>query len=198
MSIKRNFFKNQRVAISVDVQNLFYSAKCQFHGKVDFEKLMYRCTLGRQLVRATAYVVETSEINQKSFFEKLSKYGYYIKTKSLKVRADGSSKGDWDMGIAIDAISLADKVDAFVLISGDGDYVDLINLLKSRGVFVEVHSFPKSTSDGLIRACNKYYPLDESVIYLDPKNRNADNSDVTVSPPVTPAQVPSREVPLQT
>ena len=116
------------------------------------------------MIRAIAYVVQTKEIDQSGFLEMLERNGYEVRSKDLKVRADGSSKGDWDMGIAVDAISLADRLDVIVLVSGDGDYVDLVNMLKSRGVRVEVNSFQKSTAEELIKAATEYYPIEKNLL----------------------------------
>ncbi len=162
--MQEKFRKFQRIAVVVDVQNLFYSAKHLHRAKVNFAKLLEKIVNGRQLIRAIAYVVQTKEIDQSGFLEMLERNGYEVRSKDLKVRADGSSKGDWDMGIAVDAISLADRLDVIVLVSGDGDYVDLVNMLKSRGVRVEVNSFQKSTAEELIKAATEYYPIEKNLL----------------------------------
>lgn len=159
--------KNQRVGIFVDVQNLFYSAKWQYKARVNFEKLMDKLNAKRKLIRALAYVVQTPDIDQKHFFEMLQRNGYELRVKQLRVRPDGSSKGDWDMGIAIDTIAMADRLDVIILVSGDGDFVDLVNMLKGRGVHVEVASFPKSTAAELISAANLYIPIDKELLYFE-------------------------------
>ena len=156
--------KFQRIAVLADVQNLFYSARHQYHAKVNFAKLLDKLVNGRQLIRAIAYVVQTKEIDQSSFLDMLNHTGYEVRSKDLKVRADGSSKGDWDMGIAVDAIALSDRLDVVVLVSGDGDYVDLVNMLKGRGVRVEVCSFPKSTAEELIKSAHEYFPIEKSML----------------------------------
>jgi uncharacterized LabA/DUF88 family protein len=114
--------------------------------------------------------VQTPEIDQTNFLDMLSKNGFEIKSKDLRIRPDKSSKGDWDMGIAIDAISMVDKLDVIVLVSGDGDFVDLVHLLKSRGVIVEIISFPKSTNEDLINAANHFVPVDEPLLIMDAHN----------------------------
>ncbi len=156
--------KFQRIAVLADVQNLFYSAKHLHRAKLNFSKLLESLVDGRQLIRAIAYVVQTKEIDQSSFLDMLRHTGYEVRSKDLKVRADGSAKGDWDMGIAVDAISLADRLDVIVLVSGDGDYVDLVNMLKGRGVRVEVASFQKSTAEELITAATEYIPIEKNLL----------------------------------
>jgi len=157
-------FTAQRVGIFVDVQNLFYSAKYQHHMKVDFAKLMEMCLNGRSLVRAVAYIVQTPDIDQSSFINVLASIGFEIKSKDLRKRPDGTAKGDWDMGIAIDTIAMSERIDVMVLVSGDGDFVDLINMLKSRGVITEVLSFPNNTAEDLKKAATVYIPLDRNVL----------------------------------
>ena len=145
----------QRVGVFVDVQNMFYSAKYIMKAKLDFAKLMKKAVRGRQLIRAVCYVIDNPEIDQSGFTDMLIANGYEIKSKELRSRADGSQKGDWDMGIGVDAISMADKLDILVLVSGDGDFADLVYYLKSKGVFVEAMSFSESTNDDLIKAVEK-------------------------------------------
>lgn len=156
--------QNQRVGVFVDVQNLYYSAKYQYNGKVNFEKLLNETNRGRELIRAIAYLVETDEIDQTRFQENLLSMGYEVKTKQLRTRPDGSAKGDWDMGIAIDAIAIGSKVDVVCLISGDGDFVDLVDMLKGDGLRVEVFSFPSSTAQELIDASTEYYVMDDDYL----------------------------------
>lgn len=171
-----NIYHNQRVAILVDVQNLFYSAKYQYKAKVNFSKLMDKALCSRQLIRALAYIVKTPDIDQTNFWDMLRSKGFEIKAKELRIRPDKTSKGDWDMGIAIDAISMSERLDVVVLVSGDGDFVDLVKMLKGKGLIVEIISFPKSTNDDLVKEATKYIPIEEEMlIYEDPrrgKNRS--------------------------
>lgn len=153
-----------RVGIFVDVQNIYYAAKERFSSKLDFQKLLHETLQGRRLVRAIAYVVKTPEINQGNFINILAGIGYEVKARSLKIRLDGSAKGDWDLGIAIDTISLADKLDVVVLVSGDGDFVDLVRMLQTRNIRVEVASFPHNTSGDLMDVVDLHFPLDEKIL----------------------------------
>jgi len=153
-------WQNQRVAVLVDVQNMYYSAKKIYNSKISFRKLLPVLLRSRKLIRAVAYTVEKEGADQEKFYEVLRRSGFEIKWRELIVRSDGSRKGDWDMGIAIDAISLADKVDVIVLVTGDGDFVALVNMLRGRGVRVEVASFRESTADNLMLAANDHFNID--------------------------------------
>jgi len=149
-------WQSQRVAVFVDVQNLYYSARKVHNSKVSFQKLLPALLNNRQLVRAIAYTIEKEGSDQDRFYEVLRHTGFEIRRRELIVRSDGSRKGDWDMGIAIDAISMVDRVDVIVLVTGDGDFVALVKMLQSRGVRVEVASFMESTADSLIEAANEH------------------------------------------
>ena len=164
MKSETPFSKYQRVGVFVDGQNMFYSAKRLGNGRLNFEKLMQTALRGRQLIRAICYIVEAPDVDQTAFMEMLKNNGYEIKSKTIRTRADGSSKADWDMGIAIDAISLADKLDIIVIVSGDGDFTALVEHLKSRGVFTEAISFRQSTNEDLIKAVDKYTPIEKDLL----------------------------------
>lgn len=153
--------KDQRIGVFVDVQNLFYSARFLHSAKVNFATLLDDITKDRQLVRALAYVIQSPDVDQTGFLTALKGLGYELRAKELRKRADGSAKGDWDMGLAIDAVSMMSRLDVVCIISGDGDFVDLVNMLRAHGVKVEVYSFPGSTSDLIIEAATEYYPLGE-------------------------------------
>jgi uncharacterized LabA/DUF88 family protein/predicted nucleic acid-binding Zn-ribbon protein len=164
--VTKKIFKSSipRVGIFVDVQNIFYASKEKYESKLDFQKLLHETLQGRRLVKASAYVVKTPEINQENFISLLESIGYEVKIKSLKIRLDGSAKGDWDLGIAIDMISMIEKIDVAVLVSGDGDFVDLVRMLQTKGIRVEVASFLHNTSGDLIDAVDLHFPLDEKIL----------------------------------
>ena len=153
---------NQRIGVFVDVQNLFYSARAIHRGKMNFKKLLETIVHGRQLVRAIAYIVQKQDVDQGNFIDALERLGYEIKTKELRIRMDGTAKGDWDMGIAIDAVAIASKLDVVILVSGDGDFVPLVEMLKAQGCRVEVVSFEKSSAIELINSATKYIPIDKT------------------------------------
>lgn len=155
---------HQRVAILIDVQNMYYAARNLHNSKLEFAKLLSVLSRQRQLARAIAYIVERPGMEQDKFVEVLRRSGYEVRKKLLIERSDGSQKGDWDLGIALDAVALADKVDAVILVSGDGDFVSLVHFLHTRGIRVEVASFPETTALELIRACDYYHRLNERVL----------------------------------
>src|SRR4030042_1915824 len=145
------------MAVLIDVQNMFYSALNIYKKKLNFEALLSVVTRGRRLTRAIAYIVQTPEVDQSKFLDFLLKLGVETKSKKLKIRPDGTAKGDWDMGLAIDAINLSQKVDVIALVSGDGDFVALVEKLKALGVRVEVYSFPSSTAEELREAADYHH-----------------------------------------
>lgn len=165
--MSRKVFTNQRVAVFLDVQNLYYSARDTFNRKVDFDKILEKIVAGRVLIRAIAYLVKLHGVDQKGFIHTLKHIGYQVREKEPKIfrRYDESGmlwttvKADWDMGIAMDAISMADKVDVAVLVSGDGDFKDLVRYLQTKGVKVEVAAFRQTAARELIEACDEFIDL---------------------------------------
>ena len=147
----------QRVGVFIDTQNLYHSAKHLYKARVNFGKILEEAVSGRSLVRAIAYVISTEGGEEKNFFEALTKIGIETKVKGLQVFADGAKKADWDVGLAIDAVKLAPKLDTIVLASGDGDFVPLIQYLDMHeGCQVEVISFGKSSSSKLREAAHAF------------------------------------------
>ncbi len=154
-------FEDQRVGVFVDVQNMYYSAKNRYNSKVDFEALLSEAGKGRKLVRAFAYAIESDTPGDESFFELLEEFGYEVKKKELKVYYGGAKKGDWDMGIAIDAMKMASKLDVVCLVTGDGDFTALVEHLKANGVKVEIIAFSESASQKLIKSANEFVDMSD-------------------------------------
>ncbi|MDB5259937.1 MAG: hypothetical protein JWN37_168 [Candidatus Nomurabacteria bacterium] len=151
---------DQRVAVFIDTQNLYHSAKNLYNSKVNFGEVMSASVGKRKLIRALAYVITTEAGDETNFFEALTKLGIETKTKDLQIFYGGSKKADWDVGLAVDAIRLAPKVDTIVLATGDGDFVPLVNFLKEHfGVQVEVISFGRSSSTKLREACEDFIDM---------------------------------------
>jgi uncharacterized LabA/DUF88 family protein len=174
---------DQRVGIFVDVQNMFYAAKHLYGSKLNFARLLEAIVRERRLVRSIAYVVQTPEIDQSNFLAMLRSNGYEIRSKELKQRPDGSAKGDWDMGLALDALALSDRLDVVAIVSGDGDFVELVQYLKARGVRVEVYSFPYSTAEELRNNATEYYQMGtEMVINPQPRPMNYNNTFGSYNP----------------
>ena len=153
--------KNQRVAVFIDTQNLYHSAKNLWHGaKVNFKNILDKVVANRELVRALAYVITTPDATENNFFEALTKMGVETKTKDLQIFFGGNKKADWDVGLAVDAIKMANKVDVIILATGDGDFVPLVEYLKTF-VQVEVISFGKSTATSLREAADDFVDMSE-------------------------------------
>jgi len=154
-------YKNQRVAVFIDVQNLYHSAKALYKKKVNFKSLLDEAIGQRQLIRSFAYVVRTKTGEEKPFFDALEKTGIEMRVKDLQEYYGGMKKADWDVGIAVDAIK-TENVDVTVIASGDGDYIPLVEYLKNHGKRVEVMAFGKSTSSKLREVADHFIDLNEN------------------------------------
>ncbi len=154
---------DQRVAVFVDIQNLYFSSRVLFNKKVDYEGVLEGAVGNRKLIRAIGYGIATEEAHEDKFFDALEETGYEIKTKDLQIFSGGQKKGDWDVGITVDAIKIAPKVDVIVLISGDGDYIPLVEYLQSTtGCRVEGMAFGESTSIRLIETLDDFINLSDN------------------------------------
>ena len=140
---------------------MYYSAKNLYGQRVNFSRILEVATGGRQMIRALAYVIKASMPEEQSFFDALEKAGFEVKSKDVQIFAGGVRKGDWDVGIAIDMIRLAPRLDVLVLVSGDGDYISLVEYLQNQGYRVESVSFGKSTSSKLIEVVDEFVDMDE-------------------------------------
>ncbi|RMG46749.1 MAG: NYN domain-containing protein [Acidobacteria bacterium] len=147
-----------RVGVFVDVQNMFYGAR-EKNARLDFEALLEAATAGRRLVRAVAYLVEAPDINQSAFIHLLETKAYEVKRKPLKIRPDRSMKGNWDLEMALDALTTARHLDVVVLVTGDGDFVPLVRALKLQGKRVEVYGFRRSTAPDLRQAADRFHQI---------------------------------------
>jgi uncharacterized LabA/DUF88 family protein len=157
----QNLYKEQRIGVFVDVQNLYYSARNVYKSKVDFRSILKEAIKGRNLIRAIAYVIRADVKDEENFFDALKNLGYEVKEKDLQIFYGGAKKGDWDIGIAMDMIELAPKLDSIILVSGDGDFVPLVRHVKhAMGCYVEVMAFGKSSSQKLIEEADHYIDLD--------------------------------------
>jgi uncharacterized LabA/DUF88 family protein len=154
--------KEQRVGVFIDTQNLYHCARNLYKARVNFGAVLKDAVAGRKLVRAVAYVITTEAGDEKNFFEALGKLGIETKTKDLQIFAGGSKKADWDVGLAVDAIKMSPRLDSVVIVSGDGDFVPLVEYLQTGGVQVEVVSFGKSTSGKLREAVDDFVDLSEN------------------------------------
>jgi uncharacterized protein (TIGR00288 family) len=153
--------QSQRVGVLVDVQNMYWSARTMYKARVNFNAVLKAAAENRTLVRALAYVVSSGTKEEKQFFEALTKAGFEVKEKELQVFYGGAKKADWDVGLAMDAIRLGEKMDVIVLVSGDGDFAPLVTYLRERGTIVRVISFGRSSSAKLIEAADEFVDMDK-------------------------------------
>jgi len=151
------------VGVFVDVQNMYYSSKNLYKKKVNFKEILKEAVKGRDLIRSIAYVIKADIKEEKNFFNALEKIGYEIKAKDLQTFFGGHKKGDWDVGLAMDAIELAPKLDTIVIVSGDGDFIRLVeHLQKAIGCRVEGIAFGKSASSKLQEVVDSFVDLDKN------------------------------------
>ena len=153
----------QRVGILIDVQNLYHSAKNLYGARVNFREILKLAISGRNLIRVFAYVVRTKTGEEKPFFEALTKLGIETRIRDLQEFYGGLKKADWDVGITVDAIRIAPDVDAVVLASGDGDFLQLVEYLKNRGKRIEVIAFGRSSSTKLKEAADEFIDLEKGL-----------------------------------
>lgn len=151
----------QRIGVFIDVQNMYYSAKNLFGAKVNFINVVKGAIRDRHLVRAIAYVVETPQQHEVRFLDALRLQGIELKERDLQVFSSGVKKADWDVGITVDAIRMCDRLDVVVLVSGDGDYIPLVEFLQGKGCKVEVMAFRNTSSSRLVDAVDQFIDLGE-------------------------------------
>lgn len=169
-------YANQRVGIFIDVQNLYHSSKNLYHSRVNYKELIKHLVAGRQLIRSVAYVVKSEGVEgasreavasrgpsgEAAFFEALEKAGLELRLKDLQVYPDGVKKADWDVGMAVDAIRMSSFLDVVILVTGDGDFLPLVDYLKwGVGRFVEVAAFHRSASSKLREAADKFVNIED-------------------------------------
>jgi len=150
---------SQRVAVLIDAQNMYHSAKHIYDAKLNFPVVVRASVQDRQLIRAIAYVAKSKTGDEMGFFEALVEGGIELRVKDVLEFSSGMKKADWDVGMTIDAVKLAEKVDVLILMTGDGDFVPCVEYLQARGVIVEVVAFAKSSSSELKGACDTFFDI---------------------------------------
>lgn len=154
-----------KIAIFVDVQNIYYTTRQAYKRQFDYRKLWKLISTQGEIVAATAYAIQRADDKQIKFQDALKHIGFDIKLKPYIQRSDGSAKGDWDVGIAIDIMETAKNVDSVILLSGDGDFDLLLKkIIKDDEVKAEVYGVPALTANSLIDAASVYHPIDESLL----------------------------------
>jgi len=151
----------QRVAVLIDVQNLYHSARNLYQARVNFREILKAAVGRRNLIRAFAYVVRTKGGEEKPFFEALVKLGIETRIRDLQEYYDGMKKADWDVGITVDAIRISPSVDTIVLASGDGDFLQLVEYLENQGKRVEVIAFGRSASSKLKESADEFIDIEK-------------------------------------
>ena len=173
---------HQRVGIFIDTQNLYHSARSLFNSNVNYKALVEGAVGGRKLMRAFAYVIKSEagdESGEAKFFEALNDLGIETRVKDLQVFYSGEKKADWDVGIAIDIVRLSEKIDTVVLVSGDGDFLEVLRYVKSRGIRAEVMAFKKTTSAKLLEEADDFTDLGgEAGKFLIPLSKGARGANV--------------------
>lgn len=155
----------EKLLILVDVQNVYYTTRQAFRCNFDYNAFWSKVTAGREVVNAFAYAIDRGDTQQQQFQNILRAIGFEVKLKPYIQRSDGSAKGDWDVGITVDALDFAAEVDCVVLVSGDGDFDLLVTrLIQKYNVQVEVYGVKALTADSLIHAASRYIPIDGSLL----------------------------------
>jgi uncharacterized LabA/DUF88 family protein len=155
----------KKIAVFVDVQNIYYTTRQAYGRQFDYRKLWQIVAAEGEIVSATAYATDRDDDRQRKFQDALRHIGFNVKLKPYIQRSDGSAKGDWDVGIAIDILDAAREVDTVVLLSGDGDFDLLLEKIRiDYGVNAEVYGVPELTANSLIQAANKYHRIDEKLL----------------------------------
>ncbi|MDP3989462.1 MAG: NYN domain-containing protein [bacterium] len=193
MNLKR---KGERVGIFIDTQNLYHSAKNLYNARVNFGNIAKEALGDRELVRAIAYAITTESGDELNFLEALRKVGIEIKSKDLQIFAGGAKKADWDVGIAVDMIKIAPRLDTLVLVCGDGDFIPVIQYLQHTFFTrIEVVAFGKSTSAKLREVADDFIDLS-----LSPRKyllRQGPSSGARTSTRSSPRYTQSRTTPRE-
>lgn len=155
--------KEQRVGIFIDVQNLYHSAKNLYKSRVNFKELVKNLVGGRKLIRAIAYVVKTEATEGESaFFDALKQAGIELRVKDIQIYPGGMKKADWDVGMAVDAIRMCGFLDAVVLVTGDGDFLPLVDYLKwGQGRVVEVAAFSRTAKTEMKEQADRFIAIED-------------------------------------
>lgn len=153
--------EKQRIAVFVDVQNIYYTTKQAFGRSFDYRKFWQDLEFMGEIVLANAYAIASNNEGQKRFQTALRATGFEVKLKPYIQRSDGSSKGDWDVGITLDVIDAARQVDVVVLLSGDGDFSLLLDKIgRDCKVKTHVYGVKELTARGLIDSADQFTAID--------------------------------------
>ncbi|MDT8453270.1 MAG: NYN domain-containing protein [Gammaproteobacteria bacterium] len=155
----------KKIAIFVDVQNIYYTTRDSFGRQFDYRKFWQAVSRQGEIVSATAYAIDRDDEQQRKFQNALKHIGFTVKLKPYIQRSDGSAKGDWDVGITIDIMDISKEVDVVILLSGDGDFELLLKKIKSDyRVYTEVYGVPALTARALIDTADHFHTIDENLL----------------------------------
>lgn len=155
----------KKILILADVQNIYYTTKQAYQSNFDYNAFWKKVTHDRQVVKAFAYAIDRGDQKQKQFQNILRAIGFDVKLKPFIQRADGTAKGDWDVGITLDAMEYARNVDVVILVSGDGDFDLLLNkIYQDFGIETEVYGVPNLTALSLINSATRFIPIDNDLL----------------------------------
>ncbi|HLD22105.1 MAG TPA: NYN domain-containing protein [Patescibacteria group bacterium] len=186
---------SQRVGVFVDVQNMYYSARALYDQHVDFGEILKEAVGNRHLIRAFAYVIQADNEDEKTFFTALQERGFELRVKELQSFYGGAKKGDWDVGLSMDVVRMAPKLDAIVLVSGDGDFAELLRYVKALGCRAEVMAFGSSASSALRTEADTLCDLSQDTNrFLIPKKTSSSRVQRTASSAARPL---SRRLPTK-
>ncbi|MCP1624651.1 LabA-like NYN domain-containing protein [Pseudomonas nitroreducens] len=152
------------IALFADVQNLYYTVRQAYGCHFNYAALWAELSAQGNIVQAYAYAIDRGDAKQQQFQQILRKLGFTVKLKPYIQRADGSAKGDWDVGITIDILDAAPKVDEIVLASGDGDFDLLLERVRAGGADATAYGVPGLTAQALIRAASRYVPIEGALL----------------------------------
>ena len=159
-----------KLVVLVDVQNIYYTVKQSYDCNFDYNQFWAEATANREVIKAIAYAIDRDDEKQRQFQNILRAIGFEVKLKPFIKRADGSAKGDWDVGITLDAIQYSEEADVVILASGDGDFSLLVDKIRTDlNVEVEVYGVPKFTSTSLINSASKFIPINKGLLLGSPK-----------------------------
>ena len=155
----------EKVAIFVDVQNIYYTIRQTYACHFDYGAFWSVATSKRTVIRAIAYAIDRGDQKQIQFQQILKRMGFRVKLKPFIQRSDGSAKGDWDVGIALDMMEYAPDVDVVVLASGDGDFDLVVDKIRQKyGVAVEVFGVSNLTAPSLIDCATRFVPIEGKLL----------------------------------
>ena len=191
----KHFHPSQRVGIFIDTQNLYHSARTLFNAHVNYKALVETAVAGRKLMRAFAYVIKSEAMTETKFFDALIELGIETREKDLQVFYSGEKKADWDVGIAIDIVRMSEKIDSVVLVSGDGDFTEVLKYVRSRGIRAEVMAFKKTTSSTLLTETDNFVDLGaDPAKFLIPTSKKGFHKRTPSKRPISRASIPKKTV----